>query len=194
MSRKPIDQQQPHECRQAVWEWIRENGRRPFTVKDVACAIALEPNSIRDYLVGLGRGGYLAAEKTARSGANSIITYTLKRDIGVEAPRVRRDGTPVSQGLGRRQMWNAMLVLKQFSPRDLAFNASTPEHAIAEGEALKYCQILASANYLVKRQDKFALVPARWTGPHPPQVQRTKQLYDPNLKKVVWSRVEGGAE
>lgn len=196
MSRKPIDKQQPHECRQAIWEWVRERGWLAFTVNDVACSIHLEPGSIRDYLTGLTKAGYLEASKVPRRGrAISDVTYTHIKDTGVDAPRVRKDGTPVTQGIGRRQIWNAMQVLKEFSPRDLAFNASTDDHRVAEGEANTYCKVLCQAGYLVARgTGRYALIPSKWTGPHPPQIQRTRQVYDPNLKKVVWGKIEGGAE
>lgn len=190
MSRKSIDQQQPTECRQAIWEWIREH-KHPFIQHDVD--VCLEASSIRDYLTGLTNAGYLEAIKSRKRGEPTC--YQLIKDNGIEAPRVRRDGTEVTQGQGRRQMWNAMQVLKVFSPRDLAFNAGTESHSIAEGEAKTYCHLLSLAGYLVPRDNgKYALIATRWTGPHPPQIQRTKQVYDPNLRKVVWSRVEGGAE
>ena len=198
MSRKPIDKQQPSECRQAVWEWIRAWGSAGFTICDIAFDVRLQESSIRDYLRGLFRAGYLERDPMGPGGPITRMTpigYRLLRDTGVDAPRVRRDGTPVTQGIGRLHMWNAMQVLKSFSAVDLAFTASTPEHKVAEGEALRYCQALCLAGYLVKRTDgKYSLIAAMWTGPHPPQIQRTKQVYDPNLRRVVWARVEGGAE
>lgn len=195
MSRKPIDKQQPTECRQAIWEWIREYthgtaGLFNFTAREMD--ICLDPGSIRDYLTGLTNAGYLQCTKSSKRGEPN--RYALLKDNGIEAPRVRRDGTEVTQGRGRRQMWNAMQVLKIFSPRDLAFNAGTESHTVAEGEAKSYCHLLSLAGYLVPRDGKYALIASRWSGPQPPQIQRTRQIYDPNLKKVVWSRVEGGAE
>lgn len=196
MSRKPIDQQQPHECRQAIWAWIRDNelDNGPlavFTSRDMD--IMLEQTSIRSYLAGLARAGYLQETPSPRRG--QLALYTLIQDCGVDAPRVRKDGSEVTQGIGRRQIWNAISILKLFSPRELAFNASTDVHVVAEGEVLTYCILLTRAGYLQKRDDgKYALIPGKWTGPHPPQVQRTKQIYDPNLRKVVYSKVEGGAE
>lgn len=197
MSRQPIDQQQPSACRQAVWDWIRkfeaQNGPLAvFTLNDIALHINLDLSSIRDYLTGLSNAEHLISTKNARM---ELTTYTLVKDNGAEAPRVRKNGTNVTMGQGRRQMWNAMQVLRDFSPIDLAFNASTPEHAVAVSEAKTYCAILCAAGYLVGRgHQRYSLLAGKWTGPHPPQVQRTKQVYDPNLKKVVWSRIEGGAE
>jgi hypothetical protein len=193
MSRKPVDKQQPTECRQAVWEWIRRNGTLPFFINDIAREIRLEESSIREYLTGLVNAGYL--ERSGNHRNFSASTYTLIKNTGIDAPRVRKDGTPVTQGIGRRNMWNAMQVLKSFSPVDLAFNAKTETHIIAASEAISYCNALWTAGYLVRHPDgKYSLIPAMWTGPHPPQIQRTKQVYDPNLQRVVWARVESGAE
>jgi len=196
MSRKPVDQQQPTECRQAIWDWIREytettDGMLTFTQNDID--VRLDPASVRDYLIGLVNAGYLERSGNFRNFAAS--QYRLINDTGHDAPRVRKDGTPVTMGQGRQQMWNAMQVLKVFTPRDLAFNATTDTHTVAESEAKTYCAALCKAGYLVGLAgQRYSLIPAMWTGPHPPQIQRTKQVYDPNLKKVVWARIEGGAE
>jgi len=191
--RKPIDQQQPHECRQAMWDWIRNRSPyKSFTWKDIADG-NLSQKTVQDYLRGLENAGYL--ESTHDIHRNKPVLYRLKKDTGVDAPRVRIDGTIVTMGDGRRQMWNTIQVLKNFTLQDMIFNASTGKHAVAESEAKTYCQYLAKAGYLKSLGHQlYKLVPGMWTGPHPPQIQRTKQVYDPNLKKVVWSRIEAGAE
>lgn len=196
MSRKPINEQQPTECRQAIWGWIRahtvkEGPLATFTIKDID--VRLDLSSIRDYLVGLVNANYLIATHSSDQMVASL--YTLVNDTGNDAPRVRKDGTPVTQGQGRLQMWNSMRILKTFTVQDLAFNSSTDDHTVAVSEAKTYCGALCKSGYLVTRPEgRYMLVPAMWTGPHPPQIQRTKQVYDPNLKRVVWSKIEGGAE
>lgn len=205
MSRKAIDQQQPSECRQAVWDWIRETSKI-FTVNDIAMDVRLSESSIRDYLTGLVNAGYLITELVTLN-QTPVRYYKLVRDTGIDAPRVRKNGALVTMGQGRRQMWNALQVLKRFTAFDLAFNASTEACPVAESEAKHYIQMLHHANYLklltpgkpghkpgTGKKAVYTLIPAMWTGPQPPQVQRTRQVYDPNLRKVVWSRVEGGAE
>lgn len=194
MSRKPIDQQQPTECRQAIWEWIRA-WHGSFTVNDLMLTVRLESSSINDYLTGLVNAPeqYLTARKSPSRGV--LTQYVLNNDIGVDAPRVRKDGTPVTQGQGRQHMWKAMRILKNFTTIELAFNSSTDDHRVADSEAITYCAALCKAGYLVgKYPQRYQLIPSMWTGPQPPQIQRTRQVYDPNLKRVVWSRIEGGAE
>jgi hypothetical protein len=195
MSRKPVDQQQPSECRQAVWDEIRGRGETAlFTIGEIAKCVRLEQSSVRDYMIGLINAGYLGIHTIRKATDGGNILY-LCNDIGVDAPRVRKDGTPVTMGQGRQQMWNAMRILKHFRAIDLAFNSSTDTLKIAESEAKSYCAALCKAGYLVgKAEQNYMLIPSMWTGPQPPQIQRTKQVYDPNLRRVVWARVEGGAE
>jgi hypothetical protein len=196
VSRKPIDQQQPSQCRHAVWEEIKmHNQHGSFSVIEIAHSIRLGVDTVRDYLAGLCNAGYLLKVNRPMPESHRTQYYILDNDTGCDAPRVRKDGTPVTQGQGRQQMWNAMRILKSFTATDLAFNASTDDHRVAEKEAQTYCAILCKAGYLVGRaEQRYMLIEAMWTGPHPPQIQRTKQVYDPNLKRVVWARVEGGAE
>lgn len=199
MSRKPIDQQQPSECRQAVWNEIKDCGGKPFTISDIAKCVRLNISTVRDYIIGLEKADYLTAEKFPTRGVSAI--YTLINDIGHDAPRVRKDGSPVTQGQGRQQMWNTMRILRVFTPQELVFNSSTDSHSISLSEAAHYCAALAKAEYLVLRPSgaqgtngQYMTIPSKWTGPQPPQIQRTKQVYDPNLRRVVWSKIEGGAE
>lgn len=199
MSRKPVDQQQPSECRQAIWDWIRDFASKhgeshAFISKDID--VKLELTSIRDYLTGLHKAGYLGVinHPAAKMPKGTPIVYCLVKDCGHEAPRVRKDGSAVTQGQGRRQMWRSMQILKVFRPVELAFT-STEDCRISEAEARIYCQTLCKAGYLTPMpNNSYMLITSMWSGPLPPQIQRTKQVYDPNLRKVVWSRVEGGAE
>lgn len=208
MSRKPIDQLQPFECRAAIWTAIRR--LKTFDLDDLQMVVKLEKNSIQEYVTGLKKAGYLESAAWPTDVPlcqRGKITYTLVNDIGIDAPRVRKDGSRVTQGQSRRQMWNALQVLKRFTPRELAFNAATPDCQVSEQEAKGYVSALHRANYLklmtpaksghkpgTGKQAVYTLIPAMWTGPHPPQIQRTKQVYDPNLRRVVWAKVEGGAE
>jgi len=202
MSRKPVDQQQPTECRQAIWDQIRAQNGAVFTLGDIAMHVHLDESSIQEYLQGLTAAGYLLAKKEPLGkGSLTIVHYCLARNVGYMAPRVRKNGSVVTMGRGRQQMWRVLPVLKTFTVVDLAYNASTPEHTVPETEAKDYIGHLHRAGYLIpaapakagKRQ-LWKLKPGMWTGPYPPQVQRTKQVYDPNLQRVVWSRITGGAE
>jgi len=188
----------------AIWQAVRELKR--FTRQDVICYVeakgfAVNDATVNSYLKRLEKGSYLAVEKTPKHrGICQLATYTLERDTGVETPRLTKKGDPVTQGKGRENLWRSMKILREFDWRELALAASTNDHPVAPATAKQYCEILAKAGYLAvlrlgkgRKLSRYRLLDSKNTGPRPPQVQRIKQLYDPNLDKVVWSQ-QGGAQ
>jgi len=189
MSRKPIDMQQPDQCRQAIWDFIRNQQGEPFTIHDILYCIRLDESSVREYLTGLRNGDYLLSTVASSTGKQPVIIYQMQHNSGVDAPRVRKDGSLVTQGIGQKYMWNAMTSMKVFTPADLAFEASTECHQVKTATAKNYCQTLCHFGYL-RKQTKGAYKLIKRTGPKPPQIQRTKQVYDPNLRQVMGYVVE----
>lgn len=206
MARKPAHLEQARRKptgRRAIWAAIRARAEG-FTLLDLADATRTPRDTVRDYLAGLEAAGYVAqigAEAPRGAGAvKPRRIFALVRDVGIEAPRVTKDGRPVTQGASREQMWRAMRMLRgDWSWRDLAIAASTEEHAVSEIDASDYCTKLALAGYLVVTETghqargdqsatptRYRFVPARNTGPRPPMVQRLHAVFDPNLGKVVW--------
>lgn len=194
MGQKPIDKRNPLETREAIWEAIRR--LKTFSVREVRSETRCSMEQVRDYVTGLSAAGYLEQRENA--------AFVLVRDCGVEAPRVRRDGSEITQGKGREQMWLVMKVLDDFSSRDLALHASTEEVQVSESDAKSYIHYLHKAGYLTKQQGemprsrngggapaRYQLLPSKFSGPRPPMIQRVKQVYDQNLKKVVWSSAGG---
>ena len=194
MARKPahIELVGGKGTRQRVWDRIRAIGGE-FELREVAGGA--EPiATVREYLIGLERAGYLAVAQ--RHSSRQPKRWTLERDNGAEAPRVRKDGSAVTMGLAQEQMWRTLRSLKgDTNARELAAYASTPKIHVAESAAKSYLQNLYHANYLQctaigKGRGKGG-VQARYrlisnTGPRPPMVQRTDAMYDPNLGQVVW--------
>lgn len=173
--------------RQAIWEEIRRRGA--FTVMDVASACKAHPKTVQGYVECLLASGHIGSVDGG---------FRLIRDAGVEAPRVHRDGSPVTQGLPREQMWRMMRHrgTADFDYRDVALWSSTDDVRVSEVEARDYLKHLAKAGYLLPvapaKTGKDAH-PARYrfdarrnTGPKPPMVQRMKTVFDPNLRKIVW--------
>lgn len=188
---------------EAVWVAIRE--LREFTLTDLITHIgkkscwSVNDNTVSDYVYRLKNGGYLSvSQRTPRSNGICQYTYQLVRDIGIHAPRLRRDGTESTQGLGRTQMWRSMKMLKTFDARDLSITSSNETTAVSEGEAKSYIQHLAHAGYLALVQAanthgglaRYTLKPSRNSGPRAPQIQRVKRVYDPNWQRVVWDERE----
>jgi len=194
MGQKPIDKRNHLETREAIWEAIRR--LITFTIRVLRYETRCSIDQVRDYVTGLVMAGYLEKRDDA--------TYVLVRDCGIEAPRVRRDGSEITQGRGREQMWLVMKVLGEFSARDLALHSSTEEVQVSEIDAKSYIHYLHKAGYLIEEQvgkpggrggggtlARYRLLPQKYTGPRPPMIQRVKQVYDQNLKKVVWSAAGG---
>lgn len=200
MSRKPAHELRPDETRQAIWNEIRRL-RNGFKIHDLN--VGLHPKSISDYLTGLLVAGYIECVEIA--GTLIQTSFRLKRDNGQEAPRVRKDGTPVTMGLARERMWIAMGIRAQkgkpFTARDLTVG-STKEVPISEVDAKSYCSALYRMGRLIEvepggpgKLTVYRMPQRNWTGPKPVQIQRTKRGFDPNTGEVCHlaiTSVEGG--
>ncbi len=184
MARKPANTISPLETRDALWASIRAF-ERPFTSRELRYETRCSTSQTGDFLKGLTAAGYLTTEKDPTyNGPIARNIYTLIWDCGVDAPRVRRDGSEVTQGRGREQMWETMRTLNRFTARDIHIFGSTDDHQIKLSEAKDYCFHLAKAGYLKGDVKGYLLV--KRTGPKPPMIQRTKQVFDPNLNEIVW--------
>ncbi|TGG92506.1 hypothetical protein E4656_13625 [Natronospirillum operosum] len=179
--------------RQVMWEAIR--AIRTFTIQDLEIKTNITQGTLRTYVMGLQRAGYLDRQEPERKNNRyGPVRWTLINDVGVEAPRVTRDGRHVTQGRGREQLWRTMRIIGQFTFHELAVQASTEELVVAPGEANFYCQYLHRAGYLVcmekggpNKAARYRLLKTRYTGPQAPQIQRVRQVWDPNTEQVVWT-------
>lgn len=185
-NRKPMDKLNGFDTREAMWVLIR--AKKIFTVREIYQETTLDASSVLDYVRGLTNAGYLREE----TGENAKL-FTLVKDVGVDAPRVHRDGTAVTQGQGRINMWRSMRILQVFSAKDLAISAATPTCEIKLSSAEDYCRHLSRAGYLRRDKDgRYSFLRHMFTGPKPPMIQRVKRVWDQNLKKIMWSE-DGGS-
>lgn len=193
MSRRPSDQlakSRDAEGRQVIWDAIRAIGPGDFVMGDLFQETWISRYTIRSYLNSLAAAGILdKTEHADRVGHRDAVTWRLVHDEGYYAPRVNRNGERVTQGLGVEQMWRVMRHLREFTPQDLALHATTDDVAVAVQTAKSYCSMLLSCGYLIctqkahaHRQATYRLV--RNSGPLAPQIQRVKQVFDPNSKTV----------
>jgi len=198
MSRKPahLEMAGGRGPRQRIWEALRAR-RTAMSVADISRATKIEIDPIRVYLRSLARGGYVEASAVA---VGEEKRWDLVRDVGAFAPRIKEDGTPVTQGLANENMWRTMRIMRDgFTAAELVIHASTAITKVAEATAKAYLKALTTAGYLKvleegrafvpgkgARQTRYCLLPSKYTGPRPPMIQRTKCVYDPNLAKIVW--------
>lgn len=177
--------------RDALWGFVRPKGDAWFTIGDLYLDTFMPRRTISSYLHALLAGGFVE-----RNDAVSPHRWRLVGSPPKLAPRLRPDGTPVPEGSGTENMWRTMRMMPQFSPRDIAAHASTDAIQVTELTASSYCGMLHRTGFLrvirasipKRRQAVYRLI--RNTGPKPPQIQRVKQVFDPNTGQV---HLQGGA-
>lgn len=180
MARLPAHQANPG--RPEIWAALRQ--LRHATGETIRKTAAAQWATVEDYLKSLVAAGIV--EITSVGPRRRDHMFALVRDTGAEAPRVRKDGSliPPTQ---TEALWRSIKMIGTFTAGELSAAAN-----VAEAQAKDYCQHLSRAGYLLTVEKnhpnptRYRLNPTRNTGPLPPQVQRTKAVYDPNLRSVVW--------
>lgn len=176
--------------RQRIWEQIRIHRER-FQVYMIARRSEVDDESVKTYLKCLEKGGYIVKLTDVKF---EQADYQLITDNGIEAPRLTRDGQPVTQGLAQEAMWRCLRMLGAMDYRQLAIHASSAGVEVKETSAKRYVLALKKAGYLQVTQpagrrkgalETLALIPRMNTGPRPPQIQRVGVVYDPNINKVM---------
>ena len=183
--------------REKMWAAMRQE--KVFTQALIARLAGCGKSKVQDYMQALVAAGIVRAQGTKRQ-VFVKTWYELVRDTGVDAPRVRKDGTLLPPS-GRTRMWNAMRALKMFTDAELAQAAGLPDAPIAVSEAAYYCRWLKQGGYLGGgfRESSWdsacwVFVPAKFTGAKAPQVLRIKALFDPNLGEVVCQATPEGRD
>lgn len=196
MSRKPVDQVPASGALRGqahVWGVIMTLGDKgDMTLNDIHGQTNASRDTVREYVIRLVKGGCLESLPPDQPGQE--VFYRLVRRSR-DYPRLRKDGTECPP-TKRESMWRTMRMIKRFDYRELGVSASTEETPIKEQDAKDYCKHLFKAGYLKVITKATPTSPHRYllvkdTGPKPPMIQRVKQVYDPNIKQVVWQAKEG---
>jgi hypothetical protein len=197
MSRKPIQQELTggRTQRQRIWNLIRNTGKSGFEIADVTPG-NVNKETVRTYLCGLVRAGFLGCIEDVKPGNPPLkrLTYLLVNDPGIEAPRVTKQGDPVTQGRINEAIWGAMQAMSSFNVRVLSEMAGAKETTVKT-----YCKMLHQAGYLtVDRKGKgmgaggistqYRLLASKVNGPRAPAITRLKAVYDPNIHEIVWQQ------
>jgi len=175
---------------QAVWAVMMRFHKegRSFTRRDVDLQMNVDSSTIRDHMNRFERAGFieLNAYLPPKNGGSQQKTFRMVKPMR-EAPRLRRDGTVVTQGLGTEYMWRSMKMLKKFTIKELQLAATTDQVQVTEQTAKDYVKHLFNAGYLKRvRRGVYVLPKSKITGPKPPMIQKVKQVFDQNLGKVMW--------
>jgi hypothetical protein len=158
----------------------------------------LEQQTVMPYIEGLCKAEppFVVPVPTARSLPACMRRFQLVRDVGVEAPRVDRDGSPTTEGIGQQQMWRAIRITlrdEEFDKHKLCAAASIEAHVVPASEARYYLRHLQAAGYVrltqpckkaskgkIAQAAKYQFVRSRDTGPRAPLITRDKTVIDGN--------------
>jgi hypothetical protein len=180
----------PREKRAALWQIIR----KCKVVNDLATLarragvhVQTAENNISRWVAG----GFM--EPTTGG-------YKLIKDA-VAAPRIGIDGRQITQENRQQRMWRVIRIRRRVTLNELVMYGSMEDSVIILRQAKTYGRYLECAGYLKRvgyRQkgwrysfENAIFVLVRDTGLQAPQIissktGRSKQVYDPNLKAVVW--------
>lgn len=195
--------------RQKAWEAIRALRGAEWSRVQIARAARIDVTCFDNYLEGLVAAKIVRetrrVENPGRRGACATTgMYVLDKDCGVEAPRVRADGSEVTAGRQQEQMWRTLRMLNKgdISAAELAAHASTSTITVSLGTAQSYLKTLNKAGYLdmvpakrcppnpkLSKAARYRLRATRNTGPKPPMICRASAVFDANENRIVWSEV-----
>lgn len=170
--------------RQHIWNRIR--ALRAFKPGDV---LVKQDSHERDYLQGLERAGYIA-----RTEQHENKPYELINDCGIEAPRVRADGSHIE--IIWEPVWRSMRVLGEFTREELLAHIDA-DKAPPPASLSKYIVTLLHAGWLVKadtrmqrrsRGMRFRLLPTYRQRPCAPQIATITVVYDSCSSAIVWQQ------
>lgn len=181
---------------QRLWDCILAFDGAEFTVRDLHLNTNVSTTTVRDYMKRYCNGGYIG--RIGKIGHQNTFVALKKVRL---VPRLNTKGEVVTQGLGCDYMWRAMKMMKRFNKRDLAAQASTEAVKISVHTAETYIKYLCRAGYVKCTKQggshilgEYMFIPSKNTGSRAPMIQRVKNVYDPNLKKVVWTSQEASNE
>lgn len=185
--------------RQRVWLAIRDNADA-FTIHQVADIGGMTYETTRGFVSQLTKAGLVQVLASDHAIYNDAVVnqkfFCLVNDVGYHYPKMTRSGKLITAVTANKAMWNTLRITKQaLNSDELSSFASNDVVKVKETTAKNYLIALHQAGYLQRVQEadvtggkaKYKLIPAMNTGAQPPQIQRTKQVFDPNLNETMYS-------
>lgn len=170
--------------RDQLWNAMKVFDGDWFSIAMIRKETYADRRTLLSYIECLVAGAYAERRETDENPE-----YRIVNPVKI-APRLRKDGSVVTQGRGTENMWRTMRMMRQFSPRDLAAHATTGTANVSVLTARKYCELLVRVGYLRTVKPKGGRADAiykliRNTGPKPPMVQRDKSIFDQNTNEKL---------
>ncbi|WP_319778417.1 hypothetical protein [Maridesulfovibrio sp.] len=188
MSRLPVDKQAAKDAprgQEHYWQVMQQlDCEVGFTLDGVYRKTNASKASIKEYISRLLKAGFLEVVSEEKDGIITRYHYTIAKRSRF-APKVNREGKECPP-TKRDVMWRTMRMNSRFTVDELVIWASLPEVPVKRNDAFDYTKHLHKAGYLKKNGKTYTLI--KKTGPQPPKIQRLKQVFDPNLNKVVWTQ------
>lgn len=185
--------------------WAAMRRLREFTVADLCGATGVPERTVKDYVQALLKASpeIVVREgrrvkpprkgpRSARAGWWRAMRYRLARDVGVDAPRLKPDGTPCKLGLGRDAMWRTVKALGTCDARAIALTVSESAGVkVSEATAKGFLIDLARGGYVARtgrvgQRTQFTFLASRNTGPRAPVSQSSGAIFDPNTGRHAW--------
>lgn len=177
--------------RKMIWKVIRD--LKHFTIRNIEDKTKIQPRTIASYLQSLERAEIIDKHPVYQPHRGCLRTneYNLLKDMGVMAPVINKNGGLV-EDTHQARIWRTIRILKNFTLKDIVATASQDDDPVSITGADQYLNYLKKAGYLIKKNNEkvFHLNLSMNKGVQAPQIQRIKQIYDPNIDAVVWNSEE----
>ncbi len=167
-----------------IWRYLQKHPK--FTNADVAQACAASEWKRTNFLRRLRREGTL--KPCGRDGSTQYFTVFESQDVQAFAAKKR--------GVKEGAMWQAIRVLKNFTPDDLCVALLASPIPVSAADIQSYCTMLTRARYLtVLKRAQPGIRPASYrlindTGPLPPVKRQLMVVVDGNEDRVIYAQGE----
>ncbi len=172
------------------WRIIRElDAVGPWSIRDVDGRSNVDIGTVRDYVRRLVAGDFAEACGKRQNEVSWAMPSTLYRltQSPLEAPRLRRDGSPCPEPQAAR-LWRTLKMAKVVTASELAALAET-DRPVKPHVARRYLRELVAAGIVAKvssgapgREARYRL--AANLGAKAPQVLRGHSVFDPNQNNL----------
>ena len=180
--------------------WLLVRKLRTFDVEGLVVASAdylggrsnaIKRRTVQEYVHRLTRGGYLEKTVVKMHGCQQDCSWNLVRDVGTNAPRLTRSGSPSNTGAIRDQIWRTIKIIGEFNTIELAAAASTESVQVTPNTIRPYIRMLYQTGYLMlvckwqpRTPARYRKVPGRCQG-KAPMILKSKEVFDRNTMQVV---------